>query len=147
MLDMVSYDLAPTTRASYRRLTRAYMRTVIHFVMTPAAGEVQIPAILNGEEPVPRNSELGSHDYSKKPICVILGGAYDDAGTAQMMTAVKDKVKHEAVKNLPWLRPDQSKAVPPLGPAYGEALVARIKEIIPQLEHDNKMGEAKVLFY
>ncbi|KAK7740828.1 hypothetical protein SLS62_011013 [Diatrype stigma] len=114
---------------------------VIHFVLTPEAGIAQIPAILRGEQPPPSESTLGSKDYSKTPIAVILGGAYDDTDTERMMKA------STGIKPIPWLRPDLSKPTPPPGPEYGKAMVARIKELIPQLEQEGKMNEEKVQWY
>ncbi|KAH7319572.1 hypothetical protein B0I35DRAFT_352646 [Stachybotrys elegans] len=114
---------------------------VIHFVMTPAGGAVQIPAILKGDKAVPADSELGTKDYSQPPLCVILGGGYDDAGIEEMMKSTK------GLKGVPWLRPDLSKPAPPLGPEYGKALVRRIKELIPELEKEGKMDETAQHYY
>ncbi|KAI1392891.1 uncharacterized protein F4822DRAFT_144881 [Hypoxylon trugodes] len=114
---------------------------VIHFVMTPEAGVSQIPAILKGEQAVPSDSTLGSKDYSKPPVAIILGGGYDDAGAEVMMKA------SSGIKPMPWLRPDLSKAAPPLGPEYGKALVARIKELLAQLQKQGEMNEEKVQWY
>ncbi|KEY66340.1 hypothetical protein S7711_02799 [Stachybotrys chartarum IBT 7711] len=114
---------------------------VIHFVMVPSAGAVQIPRILKGESDIPSDSNLGSRDYSRPPVCVILGGGYDDAGIDEMMAAAK------GLRGIPWLRPDLSKPAPPLGPEYGKAMVARIKKLIPELENDGQMNEAKLHYY
>jgi hypothetical protein len=109
--------------------------------MTPSAGATQIPAIIKGDEQVPSESELGSKDYSQTPVCVILGGGYDDAAIEEMMEAA------QGVKGIPWIRPDLTKPAPPLGPEYGKALVARIKELIPKLESEGKMDEHKQHYY
>lgn len=109
--------------------------------MHPETGAEQIPAILRGEHPPSSDSELGTRDYSKKPVAVILGGGYDDAGTEVMMKA------SAGIHPVPWLRPDLSKPAPPLGPEYGKALVGRIKELLPQLEKEGKMSEEKVFWY
>lgn len=114
--------------------------TVIHFVMSPEGGKEQITAIFRGETPS-SDSELGSKDYSQKPVAVILGGGYDDEGTAVMMEAAK------GIHPVPWLRPDTSKPAPPLGPEYGKALVARIKNLLAEMEKDGKMKEEKVVWY
>jgi hypothetical protein len=114
---------------------------VVHFIMSTEAGKAQIPAILNGEQSVPSNSDLGSKNYSTPPICVILGGGYDADATAEMMEAAKD------AKAVAWLRPDMDKPAPPLGPEYGKALVARIKELVPELQSDGRINGAKVFFY
>lgn len=108
--------------------------------MTPDGGKKQIPAIFKGEIPS-ADSELGSKDYSKKPIAVILGAAFDDEGTKVMMDASK------GIHPVPWLRPDTTKPAPPLGPEYGKALVVRIKELLAELENDKKMNEEKVVWF
>jgi hypothetical protein len=109
--------------------------------MSPESGAVQIPAILRGEQSIPADSTLGSKDYSRSPICVILGGGFDDAGVVTMMKAA------EGLKPLPWLRPDQNKPAPPLGPAYGKAMVRRVKELIPQLEAAGKLDTSEVHYF
>ncbi|KAI0512912.1 hypothetical protein F5B22DRAFT_637499 [Xylaria bambusicola] len=114
---------------------------VIHFVMSPASGAVQIPAILRGDQQPPSDSRLGSKDYSKPPVAVILGAAFDDGDTAVMMEAAA------GIKPIPWLRPDLTKATPPVGPEYGKALVARIKVLLAQLEKEGKMNEETVQWY
>lgn len=114
---------------------------VIHFVMTVEAGKTQIKAIFEGDQSPPSDSELGSKVYTQKPTAVILGGAFTDENITEMMEATAH------IHPIPWLRPDKSKSTPPPGPEYGKAMVARIKERIPQLEKDGKMGEAKQIWY
>ncbi|GAB1311045.1 hypothetical protein MFIFM68171_01255 [Madurella fahalii] len=115
---------------------------VIHFIMSPEAGAAQIPAIFKGEQEVETNSELGSHDYSTKPVAVIMGGGYQDAGIEAMMKA------SASIHPVPWLRPDLSIPAPPFGtPDYGKALVQRIKVLLAQLEQEGKMHEEKVFWY
>lgn len=113
---------------------------MIHFVLTPEGGKSQITAIFEGETPS-ADSELGSKDYAKKPVAVILGGGYDDEATRVMMDAAK------GLHPVPWLRPDSSKPAPPLGPEYGKALVQRLKVVLAGLERERKMGEEKVVWY
>ncbi|KAJ4391781.1 hypothetical protein N0V93_005401 [Gnomoniopsis smithogilvyi] len=114
---------------------------VIHFVMSVEAARVQIKAIFEGNQSPPSDSELGSKVYSQKPIAVILGGAFTDEDVTAMMKATAH------IHPIPWLRPDKSKPTPPLGPAYGKAMVDRIKERIPQLEQGGEMGEAKQFLF
>lgn len=109
--------------------------------MSPEGGVVQIPAILKGDQQPPSDSSLGSKDYSKPPVAVILGAAFDDQGTEVMMKAAA------GIKPIPWLRPDVSRPAPPLAPEYGKALVARIKALLAQLEKEGKMNEEKVHWY
>ena len=51
------------------------------------------------------------------------------------------------IRPIPWLRPDTTKPAPPLGPEYGKALVARVKELLARLEQEGKMGEEIVRWY
>ncbi|KAK0703082.1 hypothetical protein B0T26DRAFT_876229 [Lasiosphaeria miniovina] len=61
---------------------------VIHFILSPEAGAVEIPAIFRGEQPPPPSgTALGSKDYSQPPVAVILGGCYDDADIELLMKA------------------------------------------------------------
>ncbi|KAI0469363.1 hypothetical protein F4859DRAFT_487931 [Xylaria cf. heliscus] len=114
---------------------------VIHFVMTRESGAVQIPAILKGKQSPASDSALGSKDYSKPPVAIILGGGYDDTDVEVIKKA------SEGIQPLPWLRPDLTKPAPPLGPEYGKAMVARVKELLAQLEKEGKMNEDKVHWY
>lgn len=109
--------------------------------MTPETGKEQIPFIFRGEKPPSADSDLGTKDYSQKPVAVILGAGYDDDGVNVMMEASK------GIHPIPWLRPDTSKPAPPLGPEYGKALVARIKQLVVELERDGKMNDEKVIWY
>lgn len=108
--------------------------------MTPEGGKDQIPAIFKGETPS-ADSELGSKDYTQKPIAVILGAAFDDEGVRVVMEAAK------GLHPVPWLRPDLSTPTPPIGPDYGKAIVQRVKVLLAELERDGKMGEEKVVGY
>jgi hypothetical protein len=118
---------------------------VIHFILTPEAGASQIPSILAGEQtPPPSDSALGSKDYSRPPIAIVMGGGYDDAGMELMRNASKGNTNSRPV---PWLRADLTKPAPPLGPEYGKAMVARVKEVLARLESEGKLGEDEVYWY
>jgi hypothetical protein len=96
---------------------------------------------LKGEKKVPSDSELGSRNYENPPVAVLLGAGYDDEAIEQMREAAT------GTKDVPWLRPDNTKPAPPLGPEYGKALVARIKETIVELTEKEKMNEDGVVWY
>jgi len=76
---------------------------VIHFIMTPQAGVAQIRAILKGDKSAGADSELGSKDYSKPPVAIILGGGYTDADVELMFKA------SAGIRPIPWLRPGRGK--------------------------------------
>lgn len=104
--------------------------------MTVASGNVEIPALLKGET-VTTDNEVGSHDYSKVPEVVILGGGYDDAMIDEMRKATKEAGASE----VPWLSPDTTKPAPPLGPEYGKALVARLKIVMNEMQAEGKLSQ------
>lgn len=118
-----------------------FEKKVIHFVLTPETGTQQIPAVLRGETPPSSDSDLGTKDYSHRPVAVILGAGYDDADTKVMMEA------SAGIHPIPWLRPDVSIPAPPLGPEYGRALVNRIKEKLATLEKEGTMSQEVVVWY
>ena len=119
-----------------------FLNVAIHIILTPAAGISEIPAILRGEAPPLGESEnIGTRDYSKKPIAVVAGGGYDDAAISQMREACA------GVLSVPWLRPDITKPAPPLGPEYGKAMVARVKACLKELESEGKLAGDAVYFF
>ncbi|KAK2008312.1 hypothetical protein LZ32DRAFT_609556 [Colletotrichum eremochloae] len=114
---------------------------VIHFVMSAETGAQQIPEILNGGKSPASDSALGSRDYSRPPVAIILGSAFTDTMADTIMRASM------GIRALPWLRPDTTKPHPPIGPEYGRALVVRIKALLAKLEEEGKMEEEKVHWY
>ncbi|KAJ5760929.1 hypothetical protein N7520_008085 [Penicillium odoratum] len=114
---------------------------VIHFIMTPEAGLVQIPALLRGEADVPSDSELGSKSYERGVGAIILGAGYEDEDIQRLREAAG------TLSTVPWLRPDTTKPAPPLGPAYGQALVERIKETVNELQASAKLAKDAVVWY
>lgn len=115
---------------------------MIQFIQTVETGKQQIPALLRGEHPGPSGSALGSKNYERTPIAVLLGAAFDDQGIKDLREAAK------GTKNVPWLRPDTSKPTPPPGPEYGKAMVARIKERVASLDKEGKLeGNGEVVWF
>ncbi|KAJ5785299.1 uncharacterized protein N7503_010511 [Penicillium pulvis] len=114
---------------------------VIHFVMTLNAGLDQIPALLKGETEVPSHTELGSNNYARGVGAIILGAGYEDEDIRQLREAATP------FSSVPWLRPDTTKPAPPLGPAYGQALVERIKETVNGLQASGVFEVDSVVFY
>ncbi|KAK7179065.1 uncharacterized protein CC84DRAFT_1165425 [Paraphaeosphaeria sporulosa] len=114
---------------------------VIHFILTPEAGKNQIPALLKGDKNVLSDSGLGSKNYERTAEALLLGAGYSEEEIEEMREASKE------VKGVPWLRPDTEKPAPPLGPEYGKALVARIKETMNGLAEKGEMGQDAVVWY
>ncbi|PMD62321.1 uncharacterized protein K444DRAFT_523895, partial [Hyaloscypha bicolor E] len=50
----------------------------IHVILSAEAGAVEIPLLLEGKSP-PSSDNVGSQNYSKKPVVIVTGGGYDDA--------------------------------------------------------------------
>ncbi|OLN87223.1 hypothetical protein CCHL11_03602 [Colletotrichum chlorophyti] len=113
-------------------------RKVVHFITTPVSGAVILPALLSNQPPPshPDSSAIGSGNYATPPRAVILGGAFDDATTEVLRKAVAET---QGAREVPWLSQDSSKPAPPLGPEYGKAMVARVKEALTRLEGEGKL--------
>ncbi|KAG9200764.1 hypothetical protein G6514_006620 [Epicoccum nigrum] len=115
---------------------------VVQFVQTVEAGKQQIPALLRGENLGSAGSNIGSKNYERTPVAVLLGAAFNDQGIEELREAAKD------TKNVPWLRPDTSKPTPPFGPEYGKAMVTRIKSAMKELEEQGKLdGNGDIVWF
>lgn len=117
---------------------------VIHGILHPSPGPSELPALLRGEKPNDPDN-IGTKDYSKSPAAIMLNAGYEDDAVNEM---------HEACKGaagglgMPCLRFDELKPVDvPMGPEYGEVLVARVKDLMKKLAEEGKMGEDGVHFY
>lgn len=118
------------------------LNAVIQFIQSVETGKQQIPALLRGDNPGSSGSALGSHNYERTPVAIVLGAAFDDEGIEALREAAK------GTKDVPWLRPDTSKPTPPPGPDYGKAMVARIKEKVASLVDEGKLeGNGKVVWF
>jgi hypothetical protein len=105
-------------------------------------GKQQIPALLRGEKPESSGSTLGSKNYEKTPVAILLGAGFDDDAVQELREAAK------GTKSVPWLRPDTTKPTPPLGPQYGKAMVERIKETVKGLEERGELeGNGEVVLF
>jgi hypothetical protein len=106
------------------------------------AGKQQIPALLRGEHPGSAGPNIGSKNYERTPVAVLLGAAFDYQGIEELREAAK------GTKDVPWLRPDTSKPTPPFGPGYGKAMVTRIKCAMKELEGQGKLdGNGGVVWF
>lgn len=128
-----------TTHLAFHTLDTAI---VVQFIQTVEAGKKQIPALLRGEIPNPSGSGLGSKNYERIPVAILLGAAFDDQGIQELREAAR------GTKDVPWLRPDTSKPTPPPGPEYGKAMVMRIKETMKELEANSQLeGNGDVVWF
>ncbi|KAI1322181.1 hypothetical protein F5Y16DRAFT_404750 [Xylariaceae sp. FL0255] len=113
---------------------------VIHFMLGADAAKKQMPPLLRGES-VTSDTELGTKDYSRPPVAVILGAGYSDDDVADIMKTAG------GIRPMPWLQCDTTKPTPPLGPEYGKTLVMRVKELLGKLKAEGKMDEEAVRWY
>ncbi|OBT70348.1 hypothetical protein VE03_00320 [Pseudogymnoascus sp. 23342-1-I1] len=104
----------------------------IHVVFSAATGAKDIPLLLSGQTPlVAEEPNAGTGNYSQKADAIITGGAYDDEKFHEMRSACAELPGNGGV---PWLRPNMSTPTPPLGPAYGKAMVERCKACLKELD-------------
>ncbi|CRK45030.1 hypothetical protein BN1723_006400 [Verticillium longisporum] len=127
------------------------MPQVIHFVKAGHSGPSLLPALVAGRKPPPHedSSALDTGNYSQPPCAIVLGGAFDDAATEALRSAVEER--NESARRVPWLRHDTTKKAPPLGtPEYAQAVVQRVKATLTRLEAEGKLngenGDVEWLF-
>lgn len=113
---------------------------MIHVILSAEAGATEIPLLLEGQS-LPASKNVGSQNYSKKPVAVVTGGGYDDAKFKSMKDACVGK------GSVSWLRPDMEYPMPPLGPQYGAIMVERVKKEIKELVNSGKLGEDGVFIF
>ncbi|KAL6406809.1 hypothetical protein AUP68_09615 [Ilyonectria robusta] len=116
---------------------------VVHFVLSPEAGAKEIPQVLQGIMPEVKSSDIGSGNLDRGVKAVVLGAAYHHEGIDAMKEAAS------SVANIPWVKQDITLPTPPLGPEYGKAMVARVKESLGKLEASGKLGagEGDIFWY
>lgn len=98
---------------SSQHMTYVLILVAIHVILGSPAGVKDLPLLLSGQTP-PATDEpnLGTRDYSKKADAIITGGGYDDENFSVMKNACAGL---PGKGGIPWLRPDMSVPVPPLG--------------------------------
>jgi hypothetical protein len=109
-------------------------------ILSAEAGATEIPLLLQGQS-LPESDNVGSQNYSKKPVVVVTGAGYDDARFKLMKEACEGK------GSVSWLRPDMEYSMPPLGPQYGVIMVERVKKGIKGLADSGKLGENGVFIF
>lgn len=120
---------------------------MIHLILNTKSGCEQIPLVLSGKS-ASSDSTLGSQDYTNLPVAVVSGAAYSAEDVAAMMKASETA---DGATSVPWLRAgeDKQKDMPPPGPAYGKAIVARVKQTLNEIT--NGQGQltrkGEVVFY
>jgi len=123
---------------------------VIHFLQSSSRGATELPHLLAGSVPPPRTdsaadeSNIGSKNYADPAKAIILGGGPTDDDIKLM----RDACEKEGLLGIPWIRPDLSKATPPLRTReYGLAVVERAKAMLKELEENGELGKDGVYYY
>ena len=107
----------------------------------------EIPAILRGQTPSSPSSTLGSGDYSRRPVAVILGGGYTDVFD-QVHEGVEAAFSPEGRSSgVAWLRFDPDKPMPPLGPEYAAQALRRLRDTLAGLVEGGKLGNGETAVY
>lgn len=70
---------------------------------------------------------MGTGDYTRQPIAILVGSWYDDQMIQDFQSSVSD------FPPLLWLRVDKSISSPPLGPQYSILVGRRIKARLLEL--------------
>ncbi len=71
------------------------------------------------------------------------GAQYDDAMVEKMQQACRDMGQD----NIPFLRPDRSTPMPPMGPKYAQMMVRRVKACLGELEEEDRLRGSGVYYY
>lgn len=101
----------PSKASNFSKLT---LTLVIHVILSTSAGVSDIPKLLAGKTPSTQDAgNIGTQNYAQAPQAVVLGGGYDDEAVKTIRAACDSDGSGE--KGIPWLRPDSSIPVPPLG--------------------------------
>jgi hypothetical protein len=102
---------------------------VTHIVCTPDAGIAEIPHVLAGRAPPNASANLGSQNYASRPVCVAVGGGFDDDTFGAIKKACGDA-------KVVWLRPDKSKLTQMPGfdepERFGAATAVRVRDCMKQ---------------
>ena len=132
---------AAPTRAQLSNLA------VIHSILSVQAGVKEIPILLAGGTLLsPPATFLGTGNYSRPPVAVIMGAGFDDAAFAEMREASL------GVSSVPWIRPDvavtEADGVDPRGdPDYPAYIAGRAKKCLLELADAGQIGQDAVVFY
>jgi len=100
-------------------------KLVIHHIPNFALGVAELPSVVLGQIPPPRDAtatqNFGSGNYGKRPVAIIVGGLYTDSDVAGMRDVILKEAGPRGLE-IPWLRVDMS--VPHASPTEDGAAYA-----------------------
>ncbi|KAI1398250.1 hypothetical protein F4819DRAFT_39897 [Hypoxylon fuscum] len=110
----------------------------------------EIPYALRNEAPPEQSSYIGSNDFGRAPIAVIMGAAWDAADCVRVRDAVAAASGSAGAGRPLVLRNDTSVPAPtPPAPEYGQQLVRRIKATLGRVAEGEKLDgpEEGIVWY
>jgi hypothetical protein len=111
-------------------------------ILSVEAGVSDIPLLLDGKTPPSTDPEnIGTRDYSKAPVAVLVGRGYESAAIDEMREACKGK------RGINWLRANLDTPAPPPGPLYADHIVERVKKCLAELAEKGQLNGEGVRFY
>lgn len=119
--------------------------SAIHIALSLESSITDIPLLLSSKIPPNTSDNLGSLNYTHRPLAVALGGGFDDDMFNQIKDACKDGP--EAV----WLRVDTSSMKGPPAPgeaeSYGAGIAERLKKYLARLEVGKEGGTTEGVYF
>ncbi|PTB41877.1 hypothetical protein M441DRAFT_457920 [Trichoderma asperellum CBS 433.97] len=100
---------------------------VIQHFAEPSMATNQIPAILRKDAKIESDTFMGTGDYTRPPIAILVGSWYNDEMIKDFQSSTSD------FPSLLWLRVDKAISSPPLGPQYSIVVGRRIKAKLLEL--------------
>lgn len=120
----------------------------IHIVQSVEAGVQDIPPLLQGHFTLSKElANLGTQEYGKKIVAVVVGGGYNDTDFEKLRKSCIGK------SSIPWLRHDISMDIDPrqprpkIGAEYGEQIGKKVVKFLQGLKEQGKMDEDGVYWF
>ncbi|KAI1768003.1 hypothetical protein GGR53DRAFT_31351 [Hypoxylon sp. FL1150] len=110
------------------------------FCLGAQATAAEIPYILKGVAPPTQSSHVGTGDFSRPPVAVLMGRAWDEADAASVKAAIESVGLPPGAAPV-ILRNDPSVpvAAQPPAPAYAEELLRRMRAALGRLVAGEKL--------
>ncbi|KAI0834743.1 hypothetical protein F5Y06DRAFT_151064 [Hypoxylon sp. FL0890] len=122
---------------------------VILFCVGSQPTAAEVPYILRGTAPPTQSSYIGSGSYTRPPVAVLMGQAWDEAAVAEVKSAIQSVgLPRETSPVI--MRNDTSIPTPqPPAPEYTEQLLRRMRDTLGKLVAGEKLDspEEGVVWY
>ncbi|KAI1138558.1 hypothetical protein F5Y05DRAFT_43737 [Hypoxylon sp. FL0543] len=122
---------------------------VVLFCLGSEPTAAEVPYILRGTAPPAQSSYIGTGNYAKPPVAVLMGQAWDEAAVAKVKSAIRGVgLRPDASPVI--MRNDTSIPTPqPPAPEYTEQLLRRMRDTLGKLVAGEKLDgpEEGVVWY